>query len=74
MNEKTRTSRIRQELERAKAELARQDHEVAALSADIDPAELAEAEATFAKILRQSSREEETPKQALVIPTYALRV
>ena len=73
MNEKQRSRRIRDELTRARAELARQDRDVDELEAGLDPGELAEAERTFDQTLRRLERREETPTQATV-PTFAVRV
>ncbi|MAQ15172.1 MAG: hypothetical protein CMN30_10320 [Sandaracinus sp.] len=73
MTEKQRAQRIEHELAKVKAELARQDREVEDLAADLDPAELAEAERTFTRALRRLERREENPNPASV-PTFAVRV
>jgi predicted nucleic acid-binding Zn-ribbon protein len=72
MNEKQRTKRIRHELDKAKAELARQDAELEALESEMDPEELARAEKTFAKALRRVERRDQP--QPAKVPTFALRV
>ena len=71
MNDKQRTRRIRHELEKTKAELARQDAELDALEAQLDPEAIEEAEATFAQALRRVERRNEP--QPVEVPTFALR-
>lgn len=71
MNEKQRTKRIRHELEKVKAELARQDADLEALQAEMDPEEVARAEKTFAEALRRIERRNEP--QPAEVPTFALR-
>lgn len=70
MNEKQRTRRIRHELEKTRAELARQDADLEALEAELDPAAIEEAERTFAQALRRVERPEPQPVE---VPTFALR-
>jgi len=60
MSERARTRRIRHELERIKAELTRQDRELAEAIADVDLDE--EQKVQFADLLRGSA--EKTPPAA----------
>ena len=87
MNEKQRTRRIRHELEKTKAELARQDAELEALESEMDPTAIEEAEAsldelieadeavaTFAESLRRVSRPNRHTEPQPIVPAFAVRV
>ncbi len=85
MDEKQRTRRIRHELEKTRVQLARQDAELEALEAELDPEALEEAERSFAdgddpqvrlvkKVFADRLPRVPTPTPSLKLSRFAIRV